>query len=490
LVEARHENMSKQTGWIWLAMAWLLLGVALLLVSGLEARSRAEAQVEKIVVDPVDLTVSEPSGTAIFTLTLTSEPTATVFISMSTSNNECAVSPAFVDLDDTNWATGVTATVTAVDDAIVDGTQNCRVVTEKSHSDDPRFDSLTVRDVKVTVHDDDVAGLVVSPTSLTISEPDGSGTFTLTLTSAPTATVSVPLSSTVSQCTVTPATADLDDTNWATGITATVTAVDDAIADGTQTCWVQAGPSTSADPGYAGLEPVTVTVTVYDDDTVFWVYLPSIQLNWPPLPGIPVLNPIHNADGDGTYSISWSPAPRAETYILEEGKDSILSDASEIYSGTSSSYVITQRGATRYYYRVKASGAWGDSGWSSVQWVDVLWEAEPNDRALTQSHGPIVSGLTYYGTFTGTIDLQDYFYFNLSTPRPVELWLTHVPVGQNFDLVLRNASLDLIGYSGELANADEHILAGILPPGRYYIQVYHRSSGGSHQPYHLKVVYE
>jgi hypothetical protein len=46
------------------------------------------------------------------------------------------------------------------------------------------------------------------------------------------------------------------------------------------------------------------------------------------------------------------------------------------------------------------------------------------------------------------------------------------------------------GYSAELGNADEHILTGILPTGRYYIQVYHNSTGGSTQAYHLRVSYE
>ena len=46
-----------------------------------------------------------------------------------------------------------------------------------------------------------------------------------------------------------------------------------------------------------------------------------------------------------------------------------------------------------------------------------------------------------------------------------------------------------VGYSGELGNADEHILIESLPAGQYLIQVYHRSESGSDQPYHLQVTY-
>jgi hypothetical protein len=223
---------------------------------------------------------------------------------------------------------------------------------------------------------------------------------------------------------------------------------------------------------------------------LFGVHLPLIARGWPPVPDVPILNPIPNEDGDGSYRVSWSMAEGADNYLLEESTDGAFSEAEVIYTGDSLTYDVIERGAARYYYRVLARNAFGDSAWSVVQSVDVQWESEPNDDALTQANGPVVSDLTYYGVFAVLEDIQDYFYFDLPTDSPVELWLTDIPAWQNYNLVLRNANLDAVGYSGRPGENDEHILTGTLPAGRYYIQVFRESGNGSTLPYHLRVVYE
>ena len=142
-----------------------------------------------------------------------------------------------------------------------------------------------------------------------------------------------------------------------------------------------------------------------------------------------------------------------------------------------------------YHYRVKARNAWGDSGWSNVQTVEVRWEREPNGEPLEAVlTGSLLPGLRYYGMLSSTDDRNnDYFYLDLLSAGPVELWLTNMASGQDFNLVLRNASLNMVasGYSGNLGNADEHILSGALPAGRYYVQV-NRVTGDSAKPYHLR----
>jgi len=437
-------------------------------------------------VVPDSLTIAEPAGSATFLLTLTSQPTTTVSVALSASNEKCSVLPASVTLSASNWAAGVPVTVTAVDDFFVDGPQPCPILTGPTSSADPNYDGLPVKDIQVTILDNDVPSIAVAPPSLTIDEPAGHAVFTLTLTSQPIATVWVLLSADNGQCTVTPTIIGLKD-NWATGVTATVTAVDDLIQDGTQSCPVEAAHIFSDDPNYDGLDPYTVIVTVHDLPR-FSVYLPLIVSRWPPIPGVPALQPIANADGDGNYTISWTASPWADLYILEESTSSTMSGAKEIYAGTSTSFDVDGRGAARYYYHVKARNSWSESGWSAVQSVDVLWEAEPNDDAYNQANGPIVCGLTYYGTFPSGADSKDYFYFDLPSACSVEIWLTDIPAGQNYDLILRTATLTAIGYSANGGNASEHILTGTLPTGRYYIQVYNYLFGGSTQPYRLKTV--
>jgi hypothetical protein len=228
--------------------------------------------------------------------------------------------------------------------------------------------------------------------------------------------------------------------------------------------------------------------SVLDDEIVFRVRLPVVMRYWPPSPDVPTLNPVDNADGDGSYVVSWTAEDRTEVYILEEATDSGFTGASVIYSGDSTSHAVSQRGAARRYYRVKARNGAGDKGWSNVQMVDVLWEKEPNDQPLTESNGPIAAGPTYHGAFPTAADVQDYYYFDLAAPQQVELWLNNIPPVQNYDLVLRNQNLAIVGYSAELGSRSEYIRVD-LSAGRYYIQIYHNSAGGSSQDYHLRMDY-
>lgn len=215
------------------------------------------------VVSPQSLQVSEPNSAAVFTVTLTSEPTATVTVNLFSNDlSECSV-PTTVAISPAQWRTGVGVTVTAVDDAIKDNTRPCLVQTTTSSSN-AKYNAIAIADVSVTVADDDQAGVVVAPTTLTTSEPDGTTNFTITLTSEPTATVTVNLVSTeVSECSV-PASVALDATNWAQGVVVPVNAMNDDIDDGAQNCSVQTIVS-SVDRSYAGISAADVTVTVEDD---------------------------------------------------------------------------------------------------------------------------------------------------------------------------------------------------------------------------------
>ncbi|HDQ71708.1 MAG TPA: hypothetical protein ENN19_06380, partial [Chloroflexi bacterium] len=222
---------------------------------------------------------------------------------------------------------------------------------------------------------------------------------------------------------------------------------------------------------------------------LYKVYLPLTIRNWPPVPGTSVLNTITAPGPSTTYRIDWDPAIRADTYILERATHGNFSDTEEVYSGPNTSHTVDSEGMARYYYRVKARNSWGDSGWSNAQSAEVRWEKESNNNAKTQASGPLVSGSTYYGLLPAD-DVQDYFYFDLSAAHSVELWLTNIASGEDYDVYLRDASLSIVRASAQAGNVDEYFLTGDLQPGRYYIQVYNDSASGSTQPYHLRVLYE
>lgn len=448
-----------------------------------------------ITADPLRLTVTEASDSAIFTLTLTSEPLLTVTIPVSASNDQCTVSPTLVVLDAANWTQGRSAIVSATDDAIDDGSQTCIIEIGPATGNDPVYRDQDPADVTVTVQDDDVAGIVVAPANLTVSEPNSSAAFTITLTSEPEAPVTIPLNPSNTECTVSRADVIVNKGNWLSDVRLIVTARDDDLVDGDQTCTVQVKPVRSADPNYAGRDPVDVVVTVQDDERIWKAFLPSLVRDWPPLPESPTLLGILNPEGLGSYTLSWSSVPQASTYLLEEAIDSAFADPTQVYAGPASTFLVTDRGAARYYYRVKARNSWGDSPWSNIEFTDVLWEAEPNDLVPAQANGPLPSDLIYYGTFPSEADINDYFYFDLPVPGRVEVSLQGIASGHNYDLILRDSELRTVGYSGQLGSADEHISApqpepgATLPAGRYYLQLYNRGQSGSDQPYQLHIAY-
>ena len=111
-------------------------------------------------------------------------------------------------------------------------------------------------------------GIIVTPTSgLTTTEAGGTAQFTVALVSAPTAPVTIALSSDdPSEGTVDPPSLTFDASDFATAKTVTVTGVDDLLDDGDVVYHVVTAPAVSADTRYAGLDPSDVTLTNLDDD--------------------------------------------------------------------------------------------------------------------------------------------------------------------------------------------------------------------------------
>lgn len=150
------------------------------------------------------------------------------------------------------------------------------------------------------------------------------------------------------------------------------------------------------------------------------VYLPLVMNHWPPIPDIPVLNPINNPDGGGNYSVSWSVAYLADMYILEEDDNAAFSSPTQRYSGSGTSWNATGKSTGTYYYRVKASNAWGDSSWSNVRQITVsppsVESYVKNDTGNTLCYEVIgtgigqkcfSSGTHYYGKFpSGTYNYR------------------------------------------------------------------------------------
>ena len=101
------------------------------------------------------------------------------------------------------------------------------------------------------------------------------------------------------------------------------------------------------------------------------LFLPIVMKRWPPIPDTPVLNAV-GSSGGGNYTVSWNAAYLADTYTLQEDDNSSFSSPTTVYGpGASLSWNASSKPVGTYYYRVKATNSYGDSGWSNVQSVTV-----------------------------------------------------------------------------------------------------------------------
>src|SRR5204862_266365 len=162
-----------------------------------------------------------------------------------------------------NWNTAQTVTITGVNDLVADGDVAYTIVTAAAVSTDPGYSGRNASDVAVTNTDNDIAGITVIPTSgLTTTEAGGTATFTVVLTSQPTANVAIVLSSSDLPAGTTPLpSTTLFRSNWNTAQTVTVTGVDDFGADGPVAYTIVTAAAVSTDPGYSGRNASDVGVT-------------------------------------------------------------------------------------------------------------------------------------------------------------------------------------------------------------------------------------
>lgn len=101
------------------------------------------------------------------------------------------------------------------------------------------------------------------------------------------------------------------------------------------------------------------------------LYLPFVGCQEPDKPATPVLNPIDNADGDGSYDVSWTPAQGATDYTLQEDDNIFFSSPSIRYTGPGTAWEAENMKPGLHYYRVGAIGPSGESDWSNVESVEV-----------------------------------------------------------------------------------------------------------------------
>ncbi|MEP6580423.1 FG-GAP-like repeat-containing protein [Microcoleus vaginatus GB2-A3] len=224
-----------------------------------------------IIINPVSgLVTTEAGGTEKFTIKLNSQPTADVKIGLRSSDEaEGVISTESITFNSANWNVAQEITVTGVEDSVVDGDIDYKIVTEKAVSTDPTYNERDVADVRVSNQDNDVAppqvgspGIVISPASgLVTTEAGGTDTFTIKLTRPPTADVKIDLrSNNEAEGVISTESITFNSVNWDLWQPITITGVDDRVFDIDKSYQIVTAPAVSADSGYNGLNAPDASV--------------------------------------------------------------------------------------------------------------------------------------------------------------------------------------------------------------------------------------
>jgi hypothetical protein len=222
------------------------------------------------LADTAVLVVTEAGGTDAFTVVLDARPVTNVVLTVvSQDAGEATVSPATLTFTSANWNVPRTVTLTGVGDASTDGDQVTTVtVAVDAAASDNAFDGVAGETVTVTTLDGDTAGFVLADTSsLTVTEGGGTDAFTVRLTVAPVTNVVLAITSVdVGEVAVAPSTLTFTPANWSVSRPVTLTGIDDAVVDGSQTTVVTvAVVDAASQDAFDGLQ-ATIRVTTTDDD--------------------------------------------------------------------------------------------------------------------------------------------------------------------------------------------------------------------------------
>ncbi|MBU2509682.1 LamG domain-containing protein [bacterium] len=234
------------------------------------------------IVSSIGGTTSEAGNAATFTVSLASEPSSDVDISLfSNDETEGWVDPTELTFTSTNWSTSQTVLVRGVDDYIDDGDVSYTIILNPAVSADTSFDGEDPADVAVVNIDNDAIGVEKGNVSGQTTEWGKQATFTIKLASAPTEDVTIPItSSDETEGTVEPDSVTFTTENWNSIRTITITGEDDGEDDGHVQYSILLGPASSNDEDYDGLTPSPVHLTNYDDDVFGFSVSSSDNKTW------------------------------------------------------------------------------------------------------------------------------------------------------------------------------------------------------------------
>ncbi len=227
-----------------------------------------------ILYTPASVSMNE-GGTATIEVWLSNPPAGTVVLNLSTTlAGQLIISPVTLTFTAANYATHQIITLQSVENTSMGNqTGNVTISVNDALSDDP-FDPLPDIVIPVTIINNDVASIVVTPGSLTVAE-NGTATFTVALSAAPVAgnVVIDMVSNNTAVATINLAQLTFNNSSWNVPQTVTVTGVNNfTIPDASTTISLSVNNALSND-AFDGLT-ATVSVNVTNDDVAGFIVNP------------------------------------------------------------------------------------------------------------------------------------------------------------------------------------------------------------------------
>ena len=264
------------------------------------------------------LVTTKAGGSGIIHFRLTSQPSANLQISVSSSNaTQGTVTPSLLVFTTSNWNIYKTVTVTGVNNNLIEGNRDYSIdfgsVVGGGVLAGKKPNSISIKN-----QDTNMAGILLSSTSLSLNEGSTGISVTAKLSTVPTANVIVHLSSsdTLTGGTVSPSTLVFNSTNWNIPQNIIITPVP---RDNIQTANVNYAiniTTTSSDFNYSGITTGPIHATTINVDTRGYAFSQTnnfyltgsgsnasftIKLNTIPLGGN-VIIPIKSLSGKITVS--------------------------------------------------------------------------------------------------------------------------------------------------------------------------------------------
>ena len=328
-------------------------------ISSNPSESNLNNNARGVTLSDFTLSINEGSN-GTYTVVLNTQPTGNVIVtpSRSDSNRDVSVS-GVLTFSVGNWDTAQTVTISAAEDP--DANDDSSTIAHFVSGAD--YDSVTAASVDVIVIDDDIRGVTISESTLSVNE-GSTVTYTVTLVTQPSGNVTItPTSGDSDAVSVEPARLTFTPSNWNTPWTVRVTAeVDDDTANET----VIISHSVSGYKAVTSADAVTVSVT---DNSLRGVTLSKTSLTF-------------NEGDAGTYTVVLDTQPTSDVTVTPSRTDDSDTD-------------VTVSNALTF----------STGNWDTPQTVTVN-AAEDNDASndtATITHA--VSGADYASVTAASIDV-------------------------------------------------------------------------------------